>query len=157
MFNLVRLKPRPEPAALAFSSSEPGQSRCWAITNGLAWPGPNRLGLARLMALGWAGHITKCRTEDVHSMDATPPYWRSTAFYTLWIAVSGLSLLLNDNQQSTRPVSAACQFGFQESSFYTWPVLCCNIMGQVCPQYQGNMAKWQWKCKNKKLYIMKSY
>ena len=58
MFNLVRLKPRPEPAALAFSSSEPGQSRCWAVTNGLAWPSPNRLGLARLTALGRAGHIT---------------------------------------------------------------------------------------------------
>ena len=58
MFNLVWLKPQPEPAALAFSSSEPGQSRCWAITNGLAWPGPNRFGLAWLMALGWAGHIT---------------------------------------------------------------------------------------------------
>jgi len=56
---MVLAKPRPEPAALAFSYSEPGQSHCWAVTNGLAWPGPNRLGLAWLLALGRAGHITR--------------------------------------------------------------------------------------------------
>ena len=27
---------------------------CWAVTKGLAWPGPNRLGLARLLALSRA-------------------------------------------------------------------------------------------------------
>jgi hypothetical protein len=36
--NLVGLKPRPEPAALAFSYSEPGQSRCWAITQEVSDP-----------------------------------------------------------------------------------------------------------------------
>ena len=35
----VLTKPRPELAALAFSYFELGQSHCWAITIGLAWPG----------------------------------------------------------------------------------------------------------------------
>jgi hypothetical protein len=55
----VLTKPRPEPAALAFSYFEPGQSRCSAVTIGLAWPGRNRLSLARLTALGRARQITK--------------------------------------------------------------------------------------------------
>jgi len=44
--------------ALAFSYLEPGQSQYWAVTNGLAWPGLNGPGLAWLMALSQAGHIT---------------------------------------------------------------------------------------------------
>jgi hypothetical protein len=59
-------KPRPEPPALAFSCSEPGQSHCWAVTNGLAWPGPNRLGLAWLTALGRAWHITMIHNHHNH-------------------------------------------------------------------------------------------
>jgi hypothetical protein len=55
-------KPRPEPAALAFNYSGPGQSPCWAVTQGLAWPGPNRLGLARLPAQSRAVHITNVET-----------------------------------------------------------------------------------------------
>ena len=35
----VSQKPGLKPVALAFGYSEPSQSHCWAITNGLAWPG----------------------------------------------------------------------------------------------------------------------
>ena len=55
-------KPRLKPVALAFGYSEPCQSHCWTITNGLAWPGRNRLSLARLMALVRARQITKLVT-----------------------------------------------------------------------------------------------
>ena len=68
--NLVWLKLQPEPAALAFYYLEPGQSQYWAITNGLAWPGPNGLSLAWLTALSWAGHITN---TDTGSQSPTHP------------------------------------------------------------------------------------
>ena len=56
--NLVQLKLWAEPVALAFSYLELGQSQSWAITNGLACPSLNGLGLAWLMALSQARHIT---------------------------------------------------------------------------------------------------
>ena len=47
--------------ASAFDCSKPGQSPCWAVTQGLARPGPKWPGLARHPALGRAcqWHITK--------------------------------------------------------------------------------------------------
>ena len=47
----------PELLALALGYAEPGQSPCWAITNGLAGLGLNRLGLAWLPAQSQARHI----------------------------------------------------------------------------------------------------
>ena len=54
---LVWLKPWPELVALAFCYLQLGQSQYWAITNGLAWPSLNGLGLAHGFELGWA-HTT---------------------------------------------------------------------------------------------------
>jgi hypothetical protein len=51
--------------ALAFSYLEPGQSQYWAVTNGLAWPGLNGLGLAWLTALSQAGHITSYTANPI--------------------------------------------------------------------------------------------
>ena len=50
-------KPWPELLALALGYAEPGQSPCWAVTNGLAGLGLNRLGLAWLLAQSRARHI----------------------------------------------------------------------------------------------------
>ena len=56
-------------------------------------------------------------------------------------AVSSLTGILDDDQQITRAVSAVCGIRFEESSVYTWAVLCGNIESDIGAQYQGDMAK----------------